>query len=313
MGIGHGGGISAAPDLRQGDELLVVLVLSHDKREHTLRCLASVAALRYRPREVVVVDNGSADSSADAIAAAHPGVHLVRSADNLGAAGGRNLGIRYAARFPWSYLLLLDDDAQADEQLADALVAALRADPKAGLATPKAYRTDLPGVIASAGGMRIQLGRGSIVDIGAGQRDTGQFDRPGYVDSCVGFAVLIRRDALDAVVGLDEAYNPYGWEEVDLSLRARRAGYAIRYVPSAIAYHAGGIRGRGRPVPEYERGKTANYLRLMRRHATPLEWLGFAVAAPARAVVLLIRDLARGQWRAAAARVRGVIDSARSG
>ncbi len=308
MGVGHGGGITSVPDTSQADKLLVVLVLSHDKRDATLRCLASVAGLRYRPREVIVVDNGSSDGSADAIARAHPEVHLVRSPTNLGAAGGRNLGIQHAARFPWAYLLLLDDDAVVDERLANELVLALRADPAAGLATPKAYRVGQPGVIASAGGMRVRLGLGSITDLGAGQRDQGQFDRSALVDSCVGFAVLARRETLARIGGFDESYNPYGWEEVDFSLRARRAGFTIRYAPSAIAHHAGGTPGRGRSVTAYERGKSANYLRLMRGHATRLQWVGFVLLLPARAAMILLGELGRGNWRAAAARVRGVLD-----
>lgn len=289
-----------------------MLVLSHDKRAETLRCLDSVARLRYRPREVLVVDNASSDGSADAIAAAHPEVHLVRSPVNLGAAGGRNLGIRAAEeRFAYGYMLFLDDDAVVDERLADELIAALRADPRAGLATPKAYRLGQPGVIASAGGMRVRLGRGSIEDVGTGQTDRGQFERGGMVDSCVGFAVLARREALLAVGGLDERYNPYGWEEVDFSLRVRRAGYSIRYVPGAVAYHAGGTPGRGRAVPEYDRGKSANYLRLMRAHAGPLEWAGFVLLLPFRAVRVLFRQITRGEWRAAGARVRGFLEGLR--
>jgi hypothetical protein len=61
-------------------------------------------------------------------------------------------------------------------------------------------------------------------------------------------------------------------------------------------------------VPAYERGKSANYLRLMRAYASPLEWAGFALSAPVRAGVVLFRQIARGEWRAAAARVRGLID-----
>jgi GT2 family glycosyltransferase len=298
----------------QAPERLVVLVLSHDKRAETLRCLDSVARLRYRPREVLLVDNGSSDGSADAIAKAHPEVHLLRSPVNLGAAGGRNLGIRAAEeRFAYGYMLFLDDDTVVDERLADELVAALRADPGVGLATPKAYRLGEPGVIASAGGMRVRLGRGSIVDVGAGVVDRGQFDRSGPVDSCVGFAVLARREALLAVRGFDERYNPYGWEEVDFSLRVRRAGFSIRYVPAAVAYHGGGTPGRGCAVPAYERGKSANYLRLMRAYASPLEWAGFALSAPVRASVVLFRQIARGEWRAAAARVWGFVGGLRRG
>ena len=265
------------------EELLVVVVLSHNKRNQTLRCLESVGQLRYRPLEVLLVDNASSDGSADAVSAEYPGVHLVRSPVNRGAAGGRNLGAAEARRrFDPVYLLFVDDDAIVDEHLAGELVAEMRKDPRVGLATPKAYRFGTRDVIASAGGMRVRLGQASITDIGAGLQDVGQFEQGGTVESCVGFTVLARHGALERCGGFDETYNPYGWEEVDLSLRIREAGYTIQYAPGAICWHAGGTPGRGRRLLRYERGKIVNYLRLMRRHATLREWLTFLAVLPMR-------------------------------
>jgi GT2 family glycosyltransferase len=273
-------------------ELLVVVVLSHNKRAQTLRCIESVRRLRYRPLEVLVVDNASSDGSADAVAAEYPDLHLLRSPVNRGAAGGRNLGADYVKdRFDPAYLLFLDDDAVVDERLAAELVAVMRDDPGVGLATPKAYRFGTRDVIASAGGMQVRLGRGSITDIGAGARDVGQFDRGGAVESCVGFAVLARCEALERCRGFDERYNPYGWEEVDLSLRMREAGYTIQYAPGAICWHSGGTPGRGRRLARYEAGKIVNYVRLMRRHATAREWFGFLAVLPLRAAQLMAAQL----------------------
>ncbi|HJR15744.1 MAG TPA: glycosyltransferase family 2 protein [Gemmatimonadales bacterium] len=279
------------------EELLVVIVLSHNKRDQTLRCLESVRQLKYRPLEVLVVDNGSSDGSAEAVAAAYPAAHLLRSSANRGAAGGRNLGFEYAKEhLDPSYVLFLDDDSVVQEQLAGELVAAMQTATRVGLATPKAFRFGSTDVIASAGGMRVRLGQGSITDIGAGERDIGQFEQGGWVESCVGFTVLARVEALERCRGFDESYNPYGWEEVDLSLRIRQAGYTIQYVPRAICWHAGGTPGRGRRVARYERGKIVNYLRLMRRHATVKEWLTFLAVLPLRAARLAAAQ-ARGLFR----------------
>jgi GT2 family glycosyltransferase len=294
--------------------LLVVVVLSHNKRDQTLRCLESVRRLRYTPREVVCVDNGSADGSADAVAAAFPEAHLLRNPTNLGAAGGRNHGLRWARdRFAYRYVLFLDDDALADERLADELVGALRDDRAAGLATPKAYRTGTPDVIASAGGMRVRLGLGSITDIGAGERDRGQFSRGTTVESCAGFTVLARRETIERCGGFDDAFNPYGWEEVEWSLRVRAAGFTIRYAPTAVCWHAGGTPGRGARVLEYERGKAANYLRLMARHATIGQWLGFLAIAPARGARLVGMRLRDRNWRVLLAHARGLVSGLRRG
>jgi GT2 family glycosyltransferase len=313
MGVRHD-----APDSRtetvsgQAAEPVVALVLSHNKREATLRCVESVARLRYRPLEVVVVDNGSTDGTAGAIAAAHPGVRLVRSGVNLGAAGGRNHGLAWIrAHVPFAYVLFLDDDATVDERLLDELVAALRATPAAGMATPKAYRTAAPGILASAGGMHVRLARASIVDIGGGEPDQGQYETPRTVDSCVGFAVLARREAVERVGGFDEAFNPYGWEEVDFSLRLRKAGYDIVYVPTAVAYHAGGVVGRGHRVAAYERRRIANFVRLMHRHATAADWLSAAAFLPGAGMRLVFRYARRRDWKMLWAGVAGLMDDLR--
>lgn len=288
--------LSKGSDREVPAPLLAVLILSYNKRQFTLRCLESVSRLRYYPREVIVVDNGSSDGSAEAVAAAYPEVHLLRSPVNSGASGGRNLGIHLAnERFPYRYLLFLDDDTTVDEQLAGELVAVLEADARAGLATPKAYRSGSSEVIASAGGMVVRLGRASITDIGAGMSDTGQFNHSVTVDSCVGFAVLARREALERCSGFDDSYNPYGWEEVDFSLRLRAAGYTIRYAPRARCWHSGGAPSRGR-VAAYEVGKMSNYLRLMRRHATVGEWLTFLAVLPIQGSRLLVAQLRSGVW-----------------
>jgi GT2 family glycosyltransferase len=277
---------------KPADELLAVLVLSFNKRDSTLRCLESVSRLSYAPREVIVVDNGSSDGSAESVASRFPGVHLVRSERNLGAAGGRNLGIRWADdHLRYRYLLFLDDDTVVHERMAEELVASMRRYPDAGLVTPKAYRDGTADLIASAGGMRVRLGQASVTDIGAGQRDRGQYEEPVTTDACVGFAVLARREVLAQIGGFDENYNPYGWEEVDLSLRVRKAGHSIRYVPGALCWHAGGTPGRGRRILAYERGKMRNYWRLMVGHATPTEWLSFLALLPMRGTRLLWAQL----------------------
>src|SRR3954464_6352993 len=274
------------------NEVVAALVLSFNKREHTLQCLESIGRQTYPLRQVIVVDNCSTDGSADAIAHRFPLAHLIRSSRNLGAAGGRNLGIRWLnEHVPYTCLLFLDDDTIADDCMAAELVAEMQRHPDAGMITPKGYRAGTSDLIASAGGMQVRLGLGSIRDIGAGQRDAGQFAEPAIVDACVGFGVLARREALERSGGFDESYNPYGWEEVDLSLRVRQAGYTIRYAPRAVCWHAGGTPGRGRRILAYERGKMVNYLRLLARHASLGEWASFLALSPIRAARLFSAQL----------------------
>ena len=79
-------------------QFVAIIVLSYNKKNEILECLESIFKLDYSEFEVIVVDNDSSDGSVKAIQTNYPGVHLVESEVNVGVAGGRNLGIKYARK-----------------------------------------------------------------------------------------------------------------------------------------------------------------------------------------------------------------------
>jgi len=273
---------------------VVVIVLNHNKKDDLLECLRSVRKSSGENREVVVVDNGSTDGSATAVSETFPEVHLVQSPRNLGAPGGRNLGIDYISRnIRCRYVLFLDNDAMIHERCMGELTAALDQDSTAAIACPKTFREPGSDILFSAG-IRVKFATVSIFDRGSGKTDRGQYDRLEYVDACGAFAFLIRRDILDQVGGFEETFNPYGWEDVDLCLRAGEHGFKTLYVPNAVAYHKGGKTGRG-VVPRYEKFKARNFIFLMKRHARTSEWASAAIFAPLRVAGILSGQMVRGK------------------
>ncbi len=290
--------------MNQNSELIVIIILNLNKREDVLKCLESVFKLDYSPYEVIVVDNGSTDGSVEAISKAFPEVHLIKRTDNAGVAGGRNLGIEYAdSNFQYQYLLFLDNDTLVDKGFLGELLRGIQRDDRIGITTPKCYRMSSPEVIAYAGGINVNLYTGSIYDIGSGEVDNGQYDKPTFVPSCAGL-FLVKKEALSQIGWFDEVFNPYGWEDVDFSLRARKKGFKILYVPRALVYHKGGKGGRG-ALPEYERHKVRNFFVLMRRHTNLLQWACFVCLIPLRAIFFIMRGLVRGNFKIVSAQVRG--------
>jgi hypothetical protein len=285
---------------------VVIVVLNHNKRNDVLACLASVSKLTYRPVAVVVVDNASTDGSREAIRMAFPGYHLVESPTNVGASRGRNLGVEYAERhLRFDYVMFLDDDAEATAGALSVCVDWLCRDDQAGIVCGKTYTQPNSRVLMSTG-IRVRLAAASVYDIGSGEEDRGQHDEPRAVDACGGFAFVIRRTLLHQLRGFDEAFSPYGWEEVDLCLRARALGYRTVYLPAALFSHKGTRQGRP-SVPEYELNKARHFITLLKRHATFAEQLRCAAWIPVRALKLSWKFVRRGEASLIFLHVRGAL------
>jgi len=289
------------------NNLIAIVVLNYNKRNDILDCLKSIFNLEYPEIEVIVVDNGSTDGSSEAIKSEYPDVHLVESKKNLGVAGGRNIGIKYAdQKFNYKYLLFLDDDIIIEKKALTEMVCSFYKDKSIGIVAPKCLMSKTPGVIGYAGGMSVNLFSGKIINIGGGEKDEGQFDKPGFISSCGGLC-LISRELINQVGIFDEKFNPYGWEDVDLSLRARQKGFKIFYNHKAVIYHKGGKKGRGKAIDEYEFSKSNNYFYLIKKHSNLFQLLVLCCVLPARIMTIAVKELFKGEFKTLSAQVRGIL------
>jgi hypothetical protein len=285
--------------------MVAIVVLNHNGRHHLLDCLQHIGRIPYRPLETLVVDNASSDGSVEAVRHQYPNVQIVQNAANLGVAGGRNTGVCWVLeKLPAEFILFLDNDTTVEPDAVLELVAAASADPRIGMVSPKAFRHQGDRHLLSAGGMHFNPYTGALNDVASGQIDSGQHDASRDVQACPGFAFLVRRSVFGQVGLFDETFNPYGWEDVDFSLRAARAGYRIRYAPKAVVYHAGGRVGRG-IVDLYERHKCRNLLTFVRRHTTRTQWVCFLTLLPFRALGRVARELFTGNGRVVRAWLAG--------
>lgn len=286
---------------------VAALVLSYQGRDVTLQALESLTRQdgpeRGGPRcDVVVIDNGSTDGTAEAVAAAYPEVTVLCAGENRGPARGVNLGLAWAREHGHDYALVLNNDIEADPGLIAALVAAAEADPRAGCVGPKAFYYWERERIWSAGG-KLRFREAVTAEVGEGEVDRGQWDRDrevGYVNGC---AMLIRRAALEAAGPWDPLYF-LGVEDADFCLRVRRAGYRCLYAHRARLWHmvartAGGYK----PARTFHTGR--NTALFVRRWGSPLQKLASALAALAALPVALLRELPRKNAAAVTAKARG--------
>lgn len=200
------------------DELLVsVVIVTWNRRDDVLRAIQSVYNQAWRPVEVIVVDNGSIDSTAEAITNAYPEVRLLRMAQNLGASGGRNPGIT-AAR--GDIIFLLDSDATLSDDTLARVVQRFAQDDQVGILTCKmlnAHTGDLDAWLFSEGSKNDQ---------------DREFASYGLLEG----AGAVRRQVFERI-GLFAPELIVYREGEEFSLRAWNAGFEVLYFPDGVVYH----------------------------------------------------------------------------
>ena len=213
---------------------LSIITINYNGLKDTCELLETLP-LEDESMEVIVVDNASRKDEATVIEKRYPQVKVVRSPQNLGFAGGNNLGIQAAHG---KYLFFINNDTLLRHQTSDIrhLVSRLESDAKIGAVCPKIRFTWGNNPIQYAGYTplsRITLRNRSI---GYGEEDKGQYDTAHKTPYAHGAAMLVKREAIDKAGMMPECYFLY-YEELDWSLMIRRAGFDIWYEPACTIYH----------------------------------------------------------------------------
>ena len=296
-----------------GGPRIAVIILTIDQREQTLHCLEHLLPQHNEDIDfdVLIWDNGSTDGTAAAVASTYPDVIVRESAVNLGVAGGRNAAASVAIeQLEPDLLLFLDNDMVVESGFIAELASAFMNDTIGviGQAQAKLRLADSPELLNDGGGFRLQLWLGRTRPVGFGEVDAGQFDQPSKCISCGG-AMMVRTDVFQRLNGFDEVFNPFGPEDLDFSLRLQEAGFEAWYMPQALAYHdVNHTFGAGGYSENYARHRARHWLRLMRRHAGIVDWLGFLfIGVPTIALRVLFREGLKGNLAALRGLVLGAV------
>jgi hypothetical protein len=223
---------------------LAVVILTWNNRADTLACLASLEASGH-PQEgevFVVVDNGSADGTLEAVARSFPWAVRLRSEVNLGFAGGNNVGLRWALERGCRYVMLLNNDTEVPTGSLEALAAFLDENPRVGAVQPLLVQHADRARVDSSGQELFSLP--GARDRGIGTPVAGAPREPQEVFGACAAAALYRAEALEKTSLLDEDFFVL-LEDVDLSFQIRLAGYGAFLVPGARVYHKRGISAQG--------------------------------------------------------------------
>ncbi len=238
---------------------IALITINYNREKITHEFLKSVAKLKNTPDysiNIFVIDNGSKEIFKLTAEEKKLGnIKILRTEDNLGFTGGNNTGFKYALKNKYDYIMILNNDTDADKDLVKNLFAAAEKNPRLGLLGPKIYftagheyhkdrykKSDLGKVFWYAGGF---MDWANIMSThrGIDEVDHGQYDKQQDVEFVSGCCMFMRREVLETVGLFEPRYFLY-CEDADLNQRIKRAGYMIQYVPSAKLWHnAGGSTG----------------------------------------------------------------------
>lgn len=229
--------------MAETDIFEVSLIVVNFNRVNLLReCLDSVAKLRGPVPELIVVDNGSTDGSAEMVQQQFPTAQLIRNRENRGFCAANNQGIALA-RGRW--VALLNNDAVVEPGWLEALLATGNASPDIGMVASKILVYERPEMLDKAGHLIYWDGQNR--GRGSGQPDTGQFDRERETLWPDGCAALYRRAMLEEIGGFDESFFAYA-DDAELGLRGRLLGWEAHYAPQAVVrHHRGATLGKLNP------------------------------------------------------------------
>ena len=256
--------------------------------------------------EVIVVDNASKEDEATEIEQRYPQIKVIRSQENLGFAGGNNLGIQAAKG---KYLFFINNDTILSHHTSDFshLINRLESSPKIGAVSPKIKFSWGDNSIQFAGYTPLSSITMRNRTIGYGETDNGQYDTAHPTPYAHGAAMMIKREVIEKAGLMPECYFLY-YEELDWSMMIRRAGYDIWYEPACAIFHKESqTTGQNSPLRTYY--LTRNRLLFAKRNInSPQKYLTYLYLIGIVALRDIIRHAFHRRPDLAQATLKGIRD-----
>jgi GT2 family glycosyltransferase len=229
---------------------VAIVIVNWNSFDLTKDTLLSLQKSNFQNFDCIVVDNGSADNSAEQLKNLFPEIILLLAGENKGFTGGNNIGMQYALDKGYEFIMMLNNDVEVDPNFLNPLVQKLKANEKMGAVQPLIYFHHDKNLIWNAGTTFNPL-LGICATPNYNQRDHShaQMQVQKKIDWITGCAFMIRASVLKQIGLLKEGFFIY-YEDVDLSFRIKLAGYSLGYEPSSVIYHIAGMSHKSK-----EKGK----------------------------------------------------------
>ena len=283
---------------------LSIITINYNGLKDTCE-LIDTLPLKDKSIEVIVVDNASAQDEATIIEKRYPQVKIIRSKENLGFAGGNNLGIKAAQG---KYLLILNNDTLLKPQTSDLrpLISRLESSNKIGMVCPKIRFSWGNQLIQYAGYTPLSPIAMRNKAIGCGEVDHGQYNTAHPTPYAHGAAMMIKREVIEKAGLMPECYFLY-YEELDWSMMIRRAGYDIWYEPACTIFHKESqTTGQNSPLRTYY--ITRNRLLFAQRNQLGrTKYITYLYLISIVAIRDILKYAFQQRWDLVRATIRGVV------
>ncbi|MFT7484311.1 MAG: GT2 family glycosyltransferase [Candidatus Paceibacteria bacterium] len=272
-------------------------------------CLQSLLGEGITEGRIVFVDNGSVDGSLESVRLEFPGLVVIENGSNLGFGEGANLGARRALECGADAVYFINNDLTLEPGSLARLVHFLAAQPEVGICGPRVLDREDPSMVWCAGGMLSWRQNLSTL------RGHKKPDGPAYqhlmeVDYIPGCALLIRATVLYEIGGFDADYFAY-MEDVDLCVRAKKAGFGVALVGETSALHASSSSTGGGYNPRRKYMMGVNSIWFLKQHGGLVAWARFVLFDILSLPLLFLFESTRGNGRAVIAKGRGILDGLR--
>ena len=217
---------------------LVTILVNYNSVEDTNACVASLHENEIHPPFIIIVDNSCPrQKELNELSQKYQDIQIIHTDENIGFAKANNQGISWAfEHLMFDYLLLLNNDTLIAPSALTKMIESFDKDPTIGMATSKILYTKNPQLVWY-GGADINYIKGwpKIIDINREATETGA-NRSRFVTFASGCVMLFSRSSIQKLKGFNENYFMYS-EDLDLSLRAAKAGIKIYYSSESVIYH----------------------------------------------------------------------------
>jgi GT2 family glycosyltransferase len=279
-----------------------IVVLNWNRPQDTVQCVSSLRQLDYPAYRMLVVDNGSTDESVEVFRKL-PDVDLLVNDQNLGFAAGNNRGIEYALERGADYVLLLNNDTTVSPSLLAVLVEVAETDRRIGIVGPIIYYLDRPADVWFAG-MRFRYGL-YVARLGLHLRSPlAPIEDVDFISGC---GMFVRRETWQCVGLFDPRFFMY-YEDLDLCIRARRAGYRVVCATQGHMWHALSASTGGPDSPLKQYYQVRSTFLFCEKHTRGLQRVANISIRLGHAGLIVIQQVLSGQlrWEAIRFYLKGV-------